>query len=179
MRRRVFLAVLATAIAATPPLCHAATYAIGRCAIGNGATSASGTGAGLRATAGQAVIGASAGAGRVLQHGFWSAPGARVLGVGPIASAALPDRPELGAPRPDPARGLVTFDVALPRSARVALEVYDLSGRRVDATPTAAMSAGRHALPWGPNAGERSGVYFVRLVVDARAVASRRLVVAR
>ncbi len=79
---------------------------------------------------------------------------------------AVPARLEFAAPRPNPTRGPVTFELALPRSARVTLVVYDKAGRIVRTIADQAFDAGRHELVWDNKdaAGKPvpSGVYFVR-----------------
>jgi hypothetical protein len=88
-----------------------------------------------------------------------------------------PDRLELLAPYPNPARDGATLRYALPAAADVELAVYDVLGRRVAMLADEARSAGRverrldtRRLP--------SGVYFVRLVAGGE-VRTQRLTVVR
>jgi hypothetical protein len=72
--------------------------------------------------------------------------------------------------RPNPVRStsLVAFD--LPRASRVALSVFDLSGRAVQRVDYGVLPAGRQERTW--SAVERggrplsTGVYFLRLNTD-------------
>ncbi len=72
------------------------------------------------------------------------------------------------------------FALALPAAARVGLGVYDVSGREVAALEPRDLAAGRWTLEWpGRTAGGAApepGVYFARVVVDGRAITTRRLV---
>ncbi len=79
-------------------------------------------------------------------------------------------------PRPNPVRGAGTFRVVLAAPARVALGVYDLSGRRVRMLDLGDRAPGLHevgfsALP--------AGVYFQRLMVDGRVGDVAKFVVLR
>jgi hypothetical protein len=89
----------------------------------------------------------------------------------PSATSAL----RFGTPRPNPSRGEVTLalDLALSESALLAVDVFDVNGRRVRALARGAATAGTRMLHWdGRDDGGRAvraGLYFVR----ARAGAHR------
>lgn len=173
-----------------PPDARAA-YAVRGFVLGNGATPGEGAasaGRRLFGTAGQPVVGASAGAARELCHGFWCVGGAQVVSVedpapsGPGAPR-IPNALAFGAPRPNPARDAARFAVDLPRAARVELAILDVQGRRVRTVDPGALDAGFHTLGWdGRDEGGRaagSGVYFARLAVDGVPVGVRRFVLRR
>ena len=67
----------------------------------------------------------------------------------------------------------------LPREMRVSLAIYDASGRRVREIESGVVPAGEHAAVWdGRDAsGHRvsTGLYFVRLDADGRALNGRIL----
>lgn len=67
-------------------------------------------------------------------------------------------------PRPNPARGRVRLDVALPSVAWVRVEVYDVLGRSVARVWDGARDAGRGSVAWDLSA-VPSGLYVVRAVV--------------
>ncbi len=77
---------------------------------------------------------------------------------------------EWRGPAPSPFRDATAVAFALPRAARVRVEVFDVSGRRVDTLVDGMLSAGRHEAAWdGRDATGRrtaSGVYFLRLVAE-------------
>jgi len=183
--RRAAIALVLTALmaaaAGAASTSAAAGYAIASFVIANGGTAAGASGVGVQGTAGQLATGSSSGSGGILLHGFWSFRGAPVLGVGPLGADALPSRPMLGPARPNPVRGEVTFDVALPHAAAAALEVYDLAGRKLGASPVVSLAAGRHPLTCSAldAVGARPGLYYARLLVDGRAVAAQRMVLVR
>jgi hypothetical protein len=103
---------------------------------------------------------------------------------------ANPDRPSvslepppplaLAAPRPNPSSGATTISLTLSIEAETAVEVYDLSGRRVATVHRGTLAAGVHDLTWngrgdgGVTLG--AGIYFVRATA-AGVTESRRIVV--
>ena len=79
---------------------------------------------------------------------------------------------ELSAARPNPFGTRTTFFVRLPASALVDLAVHDLAGRRVATIAHATFDAGDHPFTWD-GAGNRDGVYFVRLTVNGQVLSTR------
>ncbi len=65
--------------------------------------------------------------------------------------------------------GSIRFDLELPGSAEVRLDVFDVAGRRVATVVDGTRPAGRHEVAWTPigDSGARlgSGVYFGRMVL--------------
>jgi hypothetical protein len=140
----------------------------------------------MRGTVGQSVVGASAGAAHGLCHGFWCFGGSRVVAVGPPEDEAsgpgLPTQLSFSAPRPNPSRDHVGFELALPKEADVNLSIFDLQGRRVYTMVDQRIGAGWHQVRWDGDGGGGaggSGIYFARLAVDGRTVAQRRIVMMR
>jgi flagellar hook assembly protein FlgD len=82
---------------------------------------------------------------------------------GPSTSARF----ELASPRPNPARGSVSFDISIPHAALISLVVCDGAGRVVHRIADASFVPGRHVLVWDRRNDDGravpSGVYFVRL----------------
>ena len=97
----------------------------------------------------------------------------------PALAAATGGPPEALALEvaPNPARGAVQVRYGLPRAAEVAVEVYDVQGRRVLAVPPAPHGAGWHAAALGAGA-LAPGVYAVRVRAGAE-TAARMLTVVR
>lgn len=98
--------------------------------------------------------------------------------------------PELGRPSglavrgtyPSPATGQARVVFDAPASGRAHVEVYDLLGRRVLATPPRPVGAGPERALVVDAGGLASGAYLVRLILEAggaQQVASGRLYVAR
>jgi hypothetical protein len=172
---RAFLVVMALAVAS-----EACAYALRGSVVGTGATPVSGTGNGTQrvvGTAGQPVVGKSAGASHVRSHGFWSPGGPRVIAVpDPPAALALPQAVELELSSSHPVRGDVRLRLALPAPADVRLAVYDLQGRLVTVLARGLMPAGWHAVRWRQARGA-AGVYFARLLLDGQPVAARTIVI--
>ena len=80
-------------------------------------------------------------------------------GSRPASLAFLP-------PRPNPVDGHAQFAFDLPEPATVALEIFDLGGRRVARVVDGLLPAGRHVIPWTPvddtGRGISAGLYFAR-----------------
>jgi hypothetical protein len=101
------------------------------------------------------------------------------------ASAPPPRVPAvvaLSAAMPNPVSHDARFTLALPRAARVALAVYDITGRDVWTEPARAYGAGEWTLRW-PGVDARGatvpmGVYLARVTVDGTAFL-RRLTIVR
>src|SRR5262249_25042458 len=100
--------------------------------------------------------------------------------------AVPPEHPALemlAAPRPVPAHGPLTVPFVLEGQGRADLSVHDITGRRVRMLAHAVTGEGPRTLSWdlSDDQGRRcpSGVYFVRLAVDGRMAAQRRIVVLR
>jgi hypothetical protein len=91
---------------------------------------------------------------------------ARVSGGGVDVPPVLPERTAFHAPSPNPARGAVTLRFDLGRDADVALELFDLSGRRVATVLEGHRPAGRYTLrmdaPADRDGRSRAGLYFLR-----------------
>jgi hypothetical protein len=68
----------------------------------------------------------------------------------------------LGRVVPNPASGPARIGFALPRAARVRLELIDVRGRAVATLLDGELPAGRHERTWGGDAAP--GIYFLRLV---------------
>lgn len=87
----------------------------------------------------------------------------------------------LGALFPNPARGALRVEFALPRATDLNLDVLDVQGRRVATLAEGYSPAGRHEVIWnGMAAGgpARSGIYFIRMRAAGRTF-SRSVIVTR
>ena len=100
------------------------------------------------------------------------------VGVGVSAAGEL----SFAAPKPNPARGVVSLEYFLPRSTHVQLALFDLSGRRVQTLRDGVVAAGAHheRLMLTDRAGCElaSGVYVVRFAAGGRVI-TRRLATIR
>lgn len=98
---------------------------------------------------------------------------ANAVGDGPVTRFALealtPNPWRAGAP------GLVRF--ALPATAAVRVELFDVRGRRVASRPFETLAPGHHVMPWAPTLAP--GVYRVRLTSSTGAIATGLWVVLR
>jgi hypothetical protein len=113
-----------------------------------------------------------------------SAVGLSAMNLASILDSAPLAAPPAGAPLdltlrswPNPARGRIAIRYALPAAARVALEVYDVAGRRVASLESGPRAAGEHQAAWDAGAVARgAGIYFLRLEAGTR-VLTRRVAV--
>jgi photosystem II stability/assembly factor-like uncharacterized protein len=111
-------------------------------------------------------------------RGMWKA----TLGT----SVAVEDTPTvrfaLDPVRPQPVRGGVALQYHLPRAAAVALELFDVRGRKVQVIDAGWREAGAHRARWegtdAAGAHVPSGVYFARLSFGAER-STQRLVLVR
>ncbi len=83
---------------------------------------------------------------------------------------------------PNPTRGATVFSLNIPRASRVRVCVLDLAGRLVREVENDILPAGTSTIRWDGLDASRghvaSGLYFVRVVADAKSVC-RRFVVTR
>ena len=90
-----------------------------------------------------------------------SAATTSVGGGEPIGQAV-----ELGAPAPNPATGVVSFSVTLPRATHVRVGLYDLAGRQVRMLVDEDRAPGLQQFRWDSSQNGTplaSGVYSLRL----------------
>jgi hypothetical protein len=102
------------------------------------------------------------------------------LGGGPTID--LPSEFALYGPRPNPVRQTAEIRFDLPSASTVALEIFDVSGRRVRVLENGSRAAGRHVLAWDGRDGHgprvAAGIYFYRMQAgDFREI--RKMVVLR
>ena len=147
---------------------------------GGGVAFASGGGYRLGATIGQPDAGTLAAGVFTLHGGFWIGGQAGLVGVEDGPAAHVPFRFYPTSPNPVRARARASFD--LPRASRVALSLFDVSGRAVHRWDFGVLPAGRQERTWSAaDAGGRalpSGVYFLRLDTE-RERASHKVLVLR
>lgn len=100
-----------------------------------------------------------------------------------VPDGDLPKQIAFGVPYPNPGSGDMRLGFALPRTARVEADLIDVTGRRVRSLAAGSFEPGEHTLEWnGRDAGGhpvQAGVYFLRVRLDGREIARRRVVVVR
>ncbi len=77
---------------------------------------------------------------------------------------------------PNPTAGAVRVRFTLPRAGRVALDVFDMQGRRVAALIHRTLEAGTHEVRW-EGARPVAGIYFARLAFGGQSRAQRVAVI--
>lgn len=87
------------------------------------------------------------------------------------------------SPSPNPAVRSASFAYYLAKDGNVGIAVYDAKGRRVRMLDLGRRPAGYHSTTWnGDTADGRqvaAGVYFIRLAVDRKKIAERKLVLVK
>ncbi|MBN1542899.1 M20/M25/M40 family metallo-hydrolase [candidate division KSB1 bacterium] len=91
--------------------------------------------------------------------------------------APMPREFELGQNYPNPFNPITRIPLALPRSTRVRVAVYDVIGRLTDVVYEGTLPAGRHELSWDAQ-DIASGVYFYKMEAD-QFTALRKLILLR
>jgi hypothetical protein len=95
-----------------------------------------------------------------------------IRGVTNVGVGAPPTGPArtflLLAPKPNPSRGTSEIQFVLPSARAVAIDIFDVAGRRVWSWASVAeLPAGPHAITWngrdGSGAAEGSGIYWLKL----------------
>ncbi len=81
----------------------------------------------------------------------------------------------LAKPMPNPVRGQTTIRFGLAEDAPVTLQVFDITGRRVETLLNRTMPRGIHTLTYQPQLPK--GVYFLRMTVNQTPVKIRKLLV--
>jgi hypothetical protein len=112
----------------------------------------------------------------------WNETDLRTAGATTGIEAAAPGLPLLlEAPQPNPFGTTAAIGYSLPRSGRVRLAVYDVTGRERVVLVDAVQPAGRQVVTWDGRGGRvaalPAGVYFVRLAFGRR-VETQKLVLA-
>ncbi len=162
----LLVALLATMAAATPA--HAYDPITWYSVDGGGTARAAAGGYTLGGTIGQPDAGVLASGAYSLRGGFWIGGPSGAVGVGenpPVVRAFA-----FFAPRPNPIRSTSRLAFDLPRASRVALSVFDISGRAVRRQDLGSLPAGHHERLWSAvdvdGRPMSNGVYFLRLDTD-------------
>ena len=128
------------------------------------------------ATADEALPGATAQASLAVDLRA-TVKGAGTTGVGDAAPRAT----LLYPPYPNPLRGTGTLRFDVARAGGVALEVFDVTGRRTATLVRGALEPGRYTARWdgSPDGAPHAGLYFVRLTAPGAKQQTVRLVVVK
>lgn len=182
MNRPLATLLVAMALAATAfaPSAQAYDPVTWRTIDSGGVAFANGGGYRLGATIAQPDAGTLGAGAFTLRGGFWIGGQAGLVGVDDGPAAHVPFHFYPTSPNPVRARSRASFD--LPRASRVALSLFDVSGRAVHRWDFGVLPAGRQERTWSAaDEGGRalpSGVYFLRLDTE-RERASHKVLVLR
>ncbi len=142
-----------------------ADYAISRSVLANGGGTAAGPANTVSCTLGQAAIGRSEGVDFVLASGFWYLPDQGASGI-EARGDELPVRFALAPGAGNPMRSVTTLSFDVPQRSHVAIELYDIAGRRLRTLVDAVFEPGSHRADLD-TAGLSSGIYFCRMRAEA------------
>jgi hypothetical protein len=116
------------------------------------------------------------------ERGNWS-PISNIAIRTPSAAVGVGDNIvalKFSAPYPNPARGVASFSVGVPRETHVEIEAYDVTGRLVRILEKGTHPPGESTLVWDlrSNEGQRvsTGVYLVRARIGDQVI-NRRVIV--
>ncbi len=87
----------------------------------------------------------------------------------------LPDNFSISQNYPNPFNPQTTIEYYLPQAADVQLVIYDISGSQVDVIVNKHQPAGKKQVTWQAHQ-QASGVYFFKLVVDQKPLATRKMI---
>jgi plastocyanin len=101
------------------------------------------------------------------------------------AATGIDDQPSLSLPEgfslqpnyPNPFNASTIIRFATDKEAYATLEVYDITGRRVDVLQNGMVNAGEHSVIWD-GTGKSTGVYFYRLSLNGKS-ATRAMVLVK
>ncbi len=96
-----------------------------------------------------------------------------------VGVAPEPHALAAGAAWPNPTRGALHLPLALPRATRIEWTLLDVQGRRVASLWNGTMPAGRVTLDGALPEALAPGLYFSRVLADGRAIATRRVALAK
>ena len=96
-----------------------------------------------------------------------------------VENEVIPAGITLDSCHPNPGSGSARLVFTLAASAHVSLVVHDVRGRRLSMVADRTFTTGRHELAWAGSridGNDPSGIYFLTLSVNGRAVGTRRWV---
>ncbi len=112
--------------------------------------------------------------------GNWILKTAQKVSMTGIPGFDVPTSVELSANFPNPFNAMTWFRVGLPERSHVRLEVFDMTGRRVDVLVEREMEAGTVEIPWSTTSA--SGAYICRIVATGsrgQAIVTRKVTLIR
>lgn len=80
---------------------------------------------------------------------------------------------------PNPAEGRTRITLALPRSGRASLVLYNILGQEVARQDAGQLPAGTNRIDWVFGPTQPQGLYFLRAMVDGKQVALKKLLIAK
>jgi hypothetical protein len=84
---------------------------------------------------------------------------------------------------PNPFAGQLTLQLSLKQRGRLTCEFYNIKGQKVRSLADAQYASGEHLLIWDgcDNSGNKlsSGIYFMRMHLDGKLIATRKMVMVK
>jgi hypothetical protein len=175
MRRLTSILLPLLLLPAVVHLSASAQYAVRRSVVGGGGGRILGASRILSGTAGQSAIGRVTGSTCDGSIGFWYP--VTVIAQAVPEETTPPERFALGPGFPSPAGPTTTLRFAVPRPSRVAIRLYDVTGREVRTLLEGELPPGDHTIELD-GAALAAGIYFCRLTAPAFSE-TRRLVLVK
>ena len=79
-------------------------------------------------------------------------------------AVVLPESYGLASVYPNPFNPSTSINISLPKSVKVKLDIYDLSGKHVQSLLDGELEGGYHQIKWNADS-YSSGVYFVKMII--------------
>jgi len=107
---------------------------------------------------------------------FWGADTVDVFTPSEHNPKAAPSRLVIEGTSPNPLGGSALIRFGLPRDGRVAIDLYDVSGRLVAGIAEGDYQAGYHSVAWKADASVANGVYLLRLRLGDETITTKTVV---
>lgn len=92
-----------------------------------------------------------------------------------VEDVEIPREKAIVTTSPNPFNSTANIEIELPRAADIAVEIYDISGRRVDVAYNGMLSAGLNNVRWEAD-DNPSGIYWIKIIGDYEAQSKALLI---
>lgn len=90
----------------------------------------------------------------------------------------VPEKYNLSQNYPNPFNGISNIKFSIPNLSEVALKVYDLNGKEIEALYQGKLNGGEYRVQWNSNA-LPSGVYFYSLFIENKVIDTKKMILVK